>query len=132
VALNLQRFQTTLAFAVLAFFIDALHGAFARKMPFIRELPLIMLILLLLATLAWLFRSGEALGRRYYVSAEVCLGVMALLAMAYELNSLQYGQHFLLTCLLFNIFTQLSGIRLSVILVLCGGCFLAATAAICL
>lgn len=57
-------------------------------MPILRQIPLILLILTLLLALAWSLRSGEQLGRKYYVFAEACSVVVCILTVIYELISI--------------------------------------------
>ena len=124
---NLKRFQLTLMLLLVAFLIVIIHGSVARHMPLWRQTSLILLIFSLLLALVWSFRSGEQLGRKYYVFAEVCSVGVCLLTIIYEALSIDPTECFLLTCFLFVVFTQMVGLRLGLVLVLSAIYFITAT-----
>lgn len=70
------------------------------------------------------------MGRKYYQHAKFSLLLIALSINIYELICDTHENHFLLTCLNFVIFTQLTGMPLAFLLVLTGLSYLAGSLAL--
>lgn len=68
---------------MVLFLTDLLHGALARDLPFARQAPLCLLLVLLGWALATSWRLGDQWGRKYYLYAEIVVGLICLLLMTY-------------------------------------------------
>lgn len=114
----------------ICFVIDVIHGATSRGIPLVNQIPLLVGILFLVIAIVWFVRADEHLGRKYYKSAEICITLVCITTIIYEATCFDYEQHFLLTCLFFVVLTQLTGIRLNLIIVLSSACFITGTTAV--
>ena len=124
--LNLGRFQRTTLLVIVALLTDILHGILGRSIPFVDQIPLCVLTIVLIWALVSFTRAGEQIGQKYYWYAEIVVASMCLLIITYEVLARMSGKPFLLTCLLFMVLTQLMGIRFRLLLLFCSACFVTA------
>ena len=116
--------DSTLTVITICFVLDIIHGLVEQRKPIYTETPLFIVIAFLILALIYYEKNKEQLGRKYYQSSAICMVLISISAITYEALCLNYKDHFMLTCLLFIIFTQLVGLRLLFICILSGACFI--------
>ena len=64
--MNLGRFQRTAFLVIVALLTDILHGILGRSIPFVDQIPLCVLTIVLIWALISFTKAGEQLGQKYY------------------------------------------------------------------